>query len=68
MIAGFDSTVPVTVITASESLLLKVAGELGRNYGLSDLTCIARPIDHATLTAFITRSGAPHKPPKRNLH
>jgi two-component system response regulator (stage 0 sporulation protein F) len=68
MIAGFDPTVPVMVTTASERLLLKAAAELGENYGLSDVTCIAKPIDQATLTAFIARAGASHKPSQRNLH
>src|ERR1700761_4447915 len=63
MIAGFDPTVPVMVITGSERLLLKAAGELGENYGLGDLTCTAKPINQATLTAFIARTGVPHKPP-----
>jgi two-component system response regulator (stage 0 sporulation protein F) len=68
MIAGFDPTVPVMVVTASERLLLKAAGELGESYGLSDLTCIAKPIDQATLTAFVARAGVPYKPSQRNLH
>src|SRR6201996_7608680 len=59
MIAGYAPTVPVMVITASERLLLKAAGELGETYGLSDLTCIAKPLDLATLATFIARSGVP---------
>jgi CheY-like chemotaxis protein len=68
MIAGCAPTVPVMVVTASERLLLKAAGELGETYGLSDLTCIAKPLDVATLAAFITRAGAPIKPTFRNLN
>ncbi len=68
MIAGYAPTVPVMVITAAERLLLKAAGELGQSYGLSDLTCLPKPVDQAALTAFIARSGMPHKPPQRNLH
>ena len=68
MIAGYVPTVPVMVITAAEPLLLKAAGELGESYGLSDLTCVPKPVDQATLTAFIARSGLAYKPPQRNLH
>ncbi len=68
MIAGCAPTVPVMVVTASERLLLKAAGELGQSYGLSDLTCIPKPVDLATLAAFLARAGLSLKPLRRNLH
>ena len=68
MIAGYAPSVPVMVVTSSERLLLKAAGELGEAYGLSDLTCIAKPVDLATLAAFLKRSGLAVKPPRADLH
>jgi CheY-like chemotaxis protein len=68
MIAGYTPTVPVMVVTGSDRLLLKAASELGENYGLSDLTCIAKPVDLATLAAFVARVGVPIKPSRRDLH
>ncbi len=68
MIAGYTPTVPVMVVTAAERLLLKAAGELGETYGLLDLTCVAKPVDRASLIAFIARTGVPYKPPHQNLH
>jgi two-component system phosphate regulon response regulator OmpR len=68
MIAGYAPTVPVMVVTASERLLLKAAGELGESYGLRDLICIAKPVDLPTLTAFIARTGLPIKPARQSMH
>jgi CheY-like chemotaxis protein len=68
MIAGTAPSVPVMVVTASDRLLLKAAGELGEVYGLSDLTCVAKPVDMATLAAFVKRSGLALPPSRRNLH
>jgi two-component system phosphate regulon response regulator OmpR len=68
MIAGYAPTVPVMVVTASERLLLKAAGELGESYGLRDLICIAKPVDLPTLTAFIARTGLPIKPSRQSMH
>jgi CheY-like chemotaxis protein len=68
LIAGHAPSVPVMVVTASEKLLLKAASELGEGYGLTDLTCIAKPVGLAVLTAFLTRTGVPCKPPRQRLH
>ena len=68
LIAEHAPSVPVMVVTASEKLLLKAAGELGESYGLSDLTCVAKPVDLPTLAAFIARSGVPFKPSRQGLH
>ena len=68
LIAEHAPTVPVMVVTASEKLLLKAAGELGESYGLSDLTCVAKPVDIGTLRDFVARIGVPFKPPRQSLH
>lgn len=68
MIAERAPTVPVMVVTASEKLLLKAAGELGESYGLTDLICVAKPVDIATLRAFVARTGVPFKPLRQGLH
>jgi CheY-like chemotaxis protein len=57
MIARHAASVPVLVVTASDRLLLKAAGELGESYGPRDLTCASKPVDLPTLTAFMVRSG-----------
>jgi CheY-like chemotaxis protein len=62
MIAELAPTVPVMVVTAAERLLLKAAGELGISYGLTELTCVAKPVDVATLRNFVARAGAPFRP------
>jgi CheY-like chemotaxis protein len=67
MIAEHAPTVPVMVVTASERLLLKAAGELGVSYGLRDVTCVAKPVDVATLRDFVARAGIPFKPPQAGL-
>jgi CheY-like chemotaxis protein len=56
MIARHAASVPVLVVTASDRLLLKAAGELGESYGPRDLTCASKPVDLPTLTAFMVRS------------
>lgn len=68
MIAEHAPTVPVMVITGSEKLLLKAAGELGNNYGLSNLICCPKPIDITTLRAFVARAGLACKPSQWDLH
>jgi CheY-like chemotaxis protein len=68
MIAGHAPQVPVMVVTASEPLLLKAAGELGELYGLQHLVCIAKPIDIATLRGFIAGAGVPLQPSGKGLH
>jgi two-component system response regulator GlrR len=68
MIAEHAPSVPVMVVTASEKLLLKAAGELGITYGLRDLTCVAKPVDLGTLQAFVARAGIKFKPPRAGLH
>jgi CheY-like chemotaxis protein len=62
MIAELAPTVPVMVVTAAERLLLKAAAELGISYGLTELTCVAKPVDVATLRNFVARAGAPFRP------
>jgi CheY-like chemotaxis protein len=68
MIAEHAPSVPVMVATASEKLLLKAADELGGSYGLSDMICVAKPVDVATLRDFIARTGVPFKPHSASLH
>lgn len=57
LIAEHVPTLPIMVVTPSERMLLKAADELGENYGLSDLTCVVKPVDLPTLTAFIAHTG-----------
>ncbi len=68
LIAEHAPAVPVMVVTASDKLLLKAAGELGESYGIYDLTCVAKPIAIATLRDFIARSGIPFKRSRQKLH
>ncbi len=68
MIAEQAPAVPVMVVTASEKLLLKAAGELGQNYGLNNLTCVAKPVGIKTLRDFVAGAGIPFKPRQSELH
>lgn len=56
MLAGRVPDVPVMITTASERLLLKAAAELGENYGLRDIVCVAKPIGAGALKAFLNRA------------
>ena len=61
LIAEHVPTVPVMVMTPSERMLFKAAHELGGSYGLSDLTCVVKPVGLPTLTAFIAHTGVKFK-------
>jgi hypothetical protein len=57
MIAERAPDVPVMVVTASERLLLKAAGELGVSYGLQDIVCVAKPVGLDVLRRFVASAG-----------
>jgi CheY-like chemotaxis protein len=68
MIAEHAPTVPIMVVTAAEKLLLKAASELGDSYGLSDLVCVAKPVEISVLREFVIRTGLLVKPSQWDLH
>jgi CheY-like chemotaxis protein len=68
MIAEHAPGVPVMVVTGSDELLHKAAGEFGQSYGLDDLVCVAKPVDINTLRAFVGRAGLPFTPSQWDLH
>jgi CheY-like chemotaxis protein len=68
MIAKRVPGVPVLVLTGSKKPLLKAAGELCDNYGLSDLVCCDKTIDINTLRTFVARAGLPIGPSQWDLH
>lgn len=68
MIADQAPSVPVMVVTASERLLLKAAGELGELYGLNDMVCVAKPVAIGTLREFLARAGIACGPSSAGLH
>ena len=67
LIAEHVPTVPIMVITPSERMLLKAADELGGSYGLSDLTCVVKPVGLPTLTAFIAHTGLKSRSSSQSL-
>jgi CheY-like chemotaxis protein len=68
MIAERVPEVPVMVVTGSKKPLLKAAGELRDNYGLSDLVYFDKIIDINTLRKFVARAGLPIGPSQWDLH
>jgi CheY-like chemotaxis protein len=68
MVAGHAPMIPVMVVSDSEKPLLEIATELGENYGLGDLVCVAKPVDINTLRAFVARAGLAFQPSQWDLH
>jgi CheY-like chemotaxis protein len=68
MIAEHAPTIPIMVVTAAAAPLLEAGAGLGHRYGLSDLVCVAKPMDIGTLRAFLAHTGRMLTPSQWDLH